>query len=278
MRVRMALLKSLVILSMVLLVFGCKKRVFPPEKVVITGYGAPNPTKPQEEKKVEEPKATEKTESWADMDITAIGNGAPPADAVNQSQARMMAKRAAKMDALRNLAETVKGVQIDSTTKVEDFITKSDEIRSKIDMFIQGSQTLEEKELADGTWEVKVGLNLKPLEEIIKPEKPAQPATTTASTSSAPSPGPTLTPQQAKLMAKRAAEMDARRNLLEYVKGVQIDSSTYVRDFMTQSDSIRSQIDGMVKGAQVIATRWNDDGTCEVDIQFDLANVKKLIK
>jgi len=91
-------------------------------------------------------------------------------------------------------------------------------------------------------------------------------------------PNPGKPPSQGKLMAKRAAEMDARRNMLEQIKGVPIDSTTYVKDFMTQSDSIRSQIDGMIKGAQVIATRFNDDGTVEVDLQIDLKKVKKLVK
>lgn len=273
-------LKILIMLSILCLLFsGCKKRVFPPEKVVITGYGAPNPVVEEKKQKVEEqPIAKAPDNKWADMDITAVGNGAPPANAINESQARNMAKRAAKLDALRNLAETVKGVQVDSKTTVQDFVTQSDEIRSKVDMFIQGAQVLEEKQLEDGTYEVKVGMNLKPLSDVIKPkqeiaEKPIESAPAAITTTK-----PALTPQQAKLMAKRAAEMDARRNLLEYVKGVQIDSKTFVKDYITQNDSIRSEIEGMVKGAQVIATRFNDDGTCEVDIEFDLAHVKKLIK
>lgn len=91
-------------------------------------------------------------------------------------------------------------------------------------------------------------------------------------------PSPNKPAAQGKLLAKRAAEMDARRALLEQIKGVQIDSNTYVKDYLTQSDSIRSQIDGLVKGAQIIATRFNDDGTCEVDIRIDKKKVKKLIK
>ncbi len=272
-----AIIISLIMITV--LFTGCKKRVFPPEKVVITGYGAQNPVK--EEKKAEpvkQPVVTAPENRWYDMDVTAVGNGAPPANAINESQAKNMAKRAAKMDALRNLAETVKGVQVDSKTKVVDFMTQSDEINSRVNMFIQGSQVLEEKQLDDGTYEVKVGMNLKPLSEYIKPaqETVQQPVETVDAKPSTVKPA--VSPQQAKLMAQRAATMDARRNLLEYVKGVQIDSKTKVVDYMTQSDSISSEREGMVKGARVIATRWNDDGTCEVDVEFDLANVKKLIK
>lgn len=83
---------------------------------------------------------------------------------------------------------------------------------------------------------------------------------------------------QGKLMAKRAAELDARRALLEQVKGTKIDSTTYVRDYIAQNDSIRSDVDGLVKGAQIVATRFMDDGTCEVDIKIDMKKVKRLIK
>ncbi len=91
-------------------------------------------------------------------------------------------------------------------------------------------------------------------------------------------PDPNKPAGQAKLLAKRAAKMDATRALLEQVKGIKIDSNTTVKDFMTKSDSISSDIDGLVKGAQVIAERVNDDGTAEVDIRIDAKKVKKLIK
>ena len=49
---------------------------------------------------------------------------------------------------------------------------------------------------------------------------------------------------QARLMAKRAAVTDARRNLYETALGVQIDSSTTVRDFVTENDTIRTRLTG----------------------------------
>lgn len=283
MRERKTLLTMLILISVCCVFFACSKREFPPEKVVITGYGAQNPVIPQKEpeKQAPAPQAPQIDNSWADLDVTAIGTGAPPANAINEAQARNMAKRAAKLDALRNLAEQIKGVRIDSKTVVQDFVTQSDEIRTKIDAFIQGAQVIEEKQLEDGSYEVKVGANLKPLSDVIKPQ---QQATKEPEPAPAPQPAqitttkPAVSPQQAKLLAKRAAEMDARRNLLEYVKGASINSKTSIKDYMTQNDSIRSEVEGLVKGAQVIATRWNDDGTCEVDVEFDLANVKKLIK
>lgn len=75
---------------------------------------------------------------------------------------------------------------------------------------------------------------------------------------------------QARPMALRAAQLDAYRNLLEVTKGVRVNSVTVVEDSMVASDMIRSQVDGMVKGAQVIKKEYLSDGTVEVTIAMSL--------
>ncbi len=75
---------------------------------------------------------------------------------------------------------------------------------------------------------------------------------------------------QARPMAITAARIVAYRNLLEVVKGVQIQSSTTVQNFMLTDDTIRSQVDGMIRGAQVIKTEYMSDGTVEVTVEMNL--------
>jgi hypothetical protein len=75
---------------------------------------------------------------------------------------------------------------------------------------------------------------------------------------------------QARPMALRAAQLDAYRNLLEVTKGVRVNSVTVVEDAMVSSDMIRSQVDGMVKGAQVIKKEYLSDGTVEVTVAMSL--------
>jgi hypothetical protein len=75
---------------------------------------------------------------------------------------------------------------------------------------------------------------------------------------------------QARPMAIRAAQLDAYRNMLEVTKGVRIESATLVRDSMVESDVIRAQVDGMVKGAQVIKKEYLSDGTVEVTVAMSL--------
>lgn len=76
---------------------------------------------------------------WINMKIIAIGEGIPPNNALTPIQAQIMAKRAAVVVARRNLLEVVKGVYIDSTTKVENLILQNDSINSKIQGILQGA-------------------------------------------------------------------------------------------------------------------------------------------
>src|SRR5664280_1681254 len=72
----------------------------------------------------------------------------------------------------------------------------------------------------------------------------------------------------ARPMALRAAKVDALRNLLEITKGVQVDSATTVKDFTVESDVINTQVNGLVKGAQVVKTDYMSDGTVEVTLRI----------
>ena len=82
---------------------------------------------------------------------------------------------------------------------------------------------------------------------------------------------------QARPMALRAAQVDAYRNLLETVQGVQIDSKTTIKDFVVESDTINTAINGMVKGAQIVKKEYMSDGTVEVTVRMPLSGVAKAI-
>jgi hypothetical protein len=75
----------------------------------------------------------------------------------------------------------------------------------------------------------------------------------------------------ARIGAERAAKADALRNLLETVKGVRIDSQTLVVNAMTQNDTIRTQVQGIVRGARVVNTKYLSDGGVEVTIEVGMA-------
>jgi hypothetical protein len=102
-----------------------------------------------------EPKA-----EWVPVKISAKGAGAPPATAVNQAQARLMAERAAKVDAMRNLLEQAYGVTISSSTTVRNFVTENDTIRARVDAFIRGAKVVDTRYLNDGSVEVEMEITL----------------------------------------------------------------------------------------------------------------------
>ncbi len=97
---------------------------------------------------------------WTTGVITAVGIGAPPAQPANAAQARAMAERAAQVVAYRNLLEAVKGVRVDSTTTVENFIVTSDVIKTEVNGIIQGATIMDKKYMSDGSVEVTVGMKL----------------------------------------------------------------------------------------------------------------------
>lgn len=83
---------------------------------------------------------------------------------------------------------------------------------------------------------------------------------------------------QARPMAIRAAQMDAYRKLLEVTGGVRVDSMTLVKNYAVESDVIRSQVSGIVKGAQMVKTDYLSDGTVEVTVRMPMHGATSLGK
>jgi hypothetical protein len=120
------------------------------------------------------------TIDWVSRKLTATGMGVPTGKTVGQAQMRAMVRRAAVVVARRNLLEVVKGVHIDSTTRVQNFMVKSDAIESRVKGVLAGS-TVDNVEMhSNGTATAMVSIPLTgPLEEMLMqmvvqpPEGPA---------------------------------------------------------------------------------------------------------
>jgi hypothetical protein len=92
--------------------------------------------------------------------VTARGVGIPPKNPASALQAKEMARTAAWSVALRNLLEVVKGVYVDSTTTVSNYVTTNDEVRTKVEGFVKGAKIVKEQEMADGSYETTVEMKL----------------------------------------------------------------------------------------------------------------------
>ena len=126
----------------------------------------------------------------------AVGYGAPPKDAGARSNP--MARRAAKIDAARNVLELIKGVNLDSNTNMENAALSNDQVSVNMSGVLHSLREVgEAKYYSDRTIMVRVAVSLREVmpTEVIYQDSSATPRQVDAP--SAISGGSTLSPQTA---------------------------------------------------------------------------------
>jgi hypothetical protein len=98
--------------------------------------------------------------NWTNKTITATGSGAPDLKAANVAVARLGAERAAKMDALRNIIEAVKGVRVSGGSSAANTMDTSPEIKAKVEGAVRNFKVLDTKYYSDGGVDVIVQVPL----------------------------------------------------------------------------------------------------------------------
>ncbi len=254
--------------------------------------------------------------------VPAIWRGVPP-------QERLMATRAARVDAMRRLVERIKGLRITSETIVRDFVAESDVINADAEATLVGAQEVgkpyfhHNELIVEVTMEVPVesvittikalhtrhykgdkvkGQDIEQITRNIKSQtfratgmgvprpQVIQQAmavaqvkvpnwigeTVRADGKGVPPPDMADSPQ-GRLMAARAAELDAKRKLAEQVMGLVIESSTTVRDFVAQHDEINTQLNAFITGSYVKSTTYDAEGTATVTVEMPAMQVWEII-
>lgn len=93
---------------------------------------------------------------WGDNTVTATGSGAPSLKAANVAVARLGAERAAKMDAFRNILETVKGVRLSSGQSVSSVMDGSPQLKSRVEGVLRSFKVVDTRYYSDGGVDVVV--------------------------------------------------------------------------------------------------------------------------
>ena len=86
-------------------------------------------------------------------------------------------------------------------------------------------------------------------------------------------PNPNLPMAAQRSGAERAAKLDALRNLLETIQGVNLTSETTVQNAMLVSDVISTRVEGALKGFRVVDKRYMSTGDVEVDVEVPMTGV-----
>jgi hypothetical protein len=125
---------------------------------------------------------TEGNIDWGVGIIHATGKSAIDNTITNKGQAQLMAERGAVVDAQRNLLEITEGVRVNGETMVEDYITKSDIIFSRVDGLVKGARQVGEAKYDSSMGIVTVELVMdlygkKGVSDAILPDQTAAPAT-----------------------------------------------------------------------------------------------------
>ncbi|MDA9989416.1 LPP20 family lipoprotein [Paracoccaceae bacterium] len=89
---------------------------------------------------------------------------------------------------------------------------------------------------------------------------------------------PAKSVNQRRLMAIRAARLEAMRNLTEQVHGIRINSRTTIIDAIVQNDSLRATVDGLIVGAKTVRINPVGSDTYEVVLELDQALINTIMK
>jgi hypothetical protein len=73
-----------------------------------------------------------------------------------------------------------------------------------------------------------------------------------------------------RLMARRASQLDAYRNLAERVYGTVVYGSATVNDFVLQSDNFRAYVDSYLRGMKTVSVIEHSDGVVETVVELKL--------
>lgn len=202
---------------------------------------------------------------------------------VSPSQ-RLQMVRAAELDATRILAERIMGITLEGSTTVRDLVSTSDAIKGQLAVTLKGVKTTEGPIYhEDGRVEVVRAVKLKNLVETISKSSTSSVTKRTLRTvvTEIDALGNSAVPQSdghARIRAKRAAEMDVYRRLAERVCGLNLTSSSSVKDFALENDEIRACLSNTIKSAEITAITYDEENSAAVTASLAIGPLIRVIE
>lgn len=82
-------------------------------------------------------------------------------------------------------------------------------------------------------------------------------------------PESTISPSQALALAKRAAIIDAYRQIGEKMYGIKLNAQDTVRDMVLINSVVKTKVEALIKNAEIIETIYKD-GLCQITMELKL--------
>jgi hypothetical protein len=203
---------------------------------------------------------------------------------------RLNLVRAAELDGTRQLVERIHGIAVDGETSVIDLAQTNDTVKAMLRESITGVRTVGSPVYQpDGRVEVVRKVHLTQLvrrivETYTRPEggnmKADSETTTTEKevifdvTGVAAIRG---SDGHKRVLAQRAAQVDAYRKLAERTGSVRLSSESTIADLATANDSIRSSVSKAIKNAEPVSIKYLPDHSAEVTLRINLDPIVRVI-
>jgi len=215
----------------------------------------------------------------------------PPVWVGASAQARLVAVRISELDASRQLTERVYGLQISEESNVRDLAQLDDRVNGAITQFVKGVATTEGPTFHDdGRVEVVRAVKIKKLVEVIREVfrvsqgreiKVSRDVENRNESEILDALGNAALPGSdghKKILAKRAAELDAYRRLTERAIGVQISSEADIGNFAARSDRIKASLAATIKNAEPTRIVYQPDNSCSVSMKLAVGPLIRMVK
>ncbi|NQU41826.1 hypothetical protein HQ520_00975 [bacterium] len=201
---------------------------------------------------------------WADRSLEAQGKGVFPPEANSPVQAQMLARQAARDQALRNLADQVALLPSPQGGMVEERLIDDPDLRAQLDATLRSS--VEYEGLTAGEEHVvKARLPLRPVALVLYGES----REIELSPSSRPSSGVAISTEEMRRIAYESALEKARMNLLATLEAQPLILDRSAGDLAQRDAGAALYLRSAVENASVERVEYPDERTCEITLSLD---------